>query len=416
MLLRAAFLFLFLFLSAASVKANNCPIALFEPIRAAKDKIQGFIGGASKCPIMTERDLKALECRAAGPDFRENYSASESMNGIAVGEFFQGLARNSHHQAKCRLGVLNKYFSDSNARSAFNVKAEQAFNRIHKKLRALVLERNKLQANLNRMKTEAAADRAMSLATYKGREQHQKSIDRVGEQIARLLTTVPLGYDPEVGQAFIQMSLGSKFEANLLAEGIKNAAPKYKHSIGYYQSKLDDGQYCLGIDYRNLAGKSGQVSQWLRSFPNQTPEERSLKHKLSCRLDAHYETGNERFRNGVIIAGFATYMLPPAWIPRAGGALIGAAELVARGGAAIVALMSMDAMRAQCFPPTGVISGDLKCDAEKDFARVIQEPNLTRCAGVVAMNLSLAGEAKGVSTAIKAAKAAKRGKAPAIAK
>ena len=411
MLARAAFLFLFLAPIFAEAKADNCPVALFEPFRAGKEKVQGMLGGAGSCAKLTPKEIKNFECRTDVLNVGRTLTMADDLNGIAVGMFFQGLASNSHRQAVCRNAVISKYSNDPAAKQQMNEKVEQSFKKIHQQLKSLVMSRNELQSNLDRMKIEAAADRAMSMMTFKGREQHQKSIDSTNEKIVRLLTTVPLGYDPDVARSLIQMSLGESFDAGLFESGVKGAALKYEETASYYKSKFtevskDRGSYCLGLDYRNMAGESGQINKWLDSLPNETPEDRSMKQKLSCQLDARYETGNERFSDGVMFLGVATYMLPPAWIPRVGGAVIGAAELGARGAAAVVAVLSMDAMRAQCFPPSGIISGDgQQCDPDKDFAHTLQESDTTKCAGMVLMSASLAAEARGVTLAVQAARA-----------
>lgn len=417
MLARSAFLILFLAPLFAGADASNCPVALFEPLRKLKTAAQGLAGGSWKCGNLSPKDINTLECRSNLKNVGNKFSMADDANGMAIGMFFQSLASNSHQQASCRVKVLSKYAKEPEAQRQLNAKVEESFNKIHKRLKSLVVERNRLQANLNRMNIDSAADRAMSLMTYEGREQHKKLIVQTNLKIAKLLTAVPLGYDPDVGRAIIQMSLNSKFDANILKAGLASAGTKYEETSKYYREKLitrgeERGNYCLGLDYRNLAGKSGQVTQWLSTLPSGTSADRSLKEKLSCRLDAVYETGNKRFSDGVLYAGFLTYLLPPAWLPRAGGAVIGGLELALRGGAAVAALLSMDAMRAQCFPPAGMISGEGQaCDPDKEFAHVLKESNLTKCAGIVALNASLAGEARGVATAVKAArKAAKPAK------
>ena len=419
MLARAAFLFLFLAPTLGFAEASNCPVALFEPLRKLKAGAQGLVGGSWQCSTLTPQNIKTFECRSNVKNMGRALTTSDDLNGIALGMFFQSLASNSHRQANCRITVLDKYAKDPNAQAQLNAKAEEAFNKIHEKLKSLVVKRNELQSNLNRMNIDAAADRAMSRMTYEGREQHKKLIEETSIKIAKLLTAVPLGYDPDVGRTLIQMSLNSRFDAGLFKAGLAAAAPKYQETSDYYRNKFtpatkDRGSYCLGLDYRNLAGKSGQVAEWLNTLPDETPGDRNLKQKLSCRLDAVYETGNKRFSNGVMYAGFLTYLLPPAWIPRAGGAVIGGVELALRGGAAVVAALSMDAMRTQCFPPTGMISGDGQaCDPEKEFAHVLQESDKTKCAGMVLMSASLVGEARGVTQAVQAARASRAAARPA---
>jgi hypothetical protein len=268
-MLRRSILTITFFLSAsvAAAEADNCPIALYEnTVHAARDKIQGLIGRVDKCESMTVRDIKAYECKSSVKNLGPTLTMADDLNGIALGMFFQSLAGNSHRQANCRVGFFGKYFADDSARQKFNEKVEEAFNKVQPQLKALLDKRNKMQAYLNDANLAAAADRGMRAMTMTGREQTKKQIAEVNVKIARVLMNVPMGYDSDVARTLCQLSVDNKFDSKVFEQGMQLAVEKYEESSKFYQSKFtkitkDRGTYCLGLDYKNVAGESGQVDR-----------------------------------------------------------------------------------------------------------------------------------------------------------
>lgn len=386
-MLRTAFLFLFLILSlTAGASTENCELSFTRGYHTLKDKLQGAVGGVWSCDSPTARQVREYDCANNFVKLGKLVTASDDLNNISLDMFFQSLAANSHKQANCKVGFFKKYLGDSNDKTLVNKQAADAFNKIQPKFRPLVMERAKLQKLLN--DEEMETDRAVRMMTLEGRNQIRTKLGELDKRIVATMTAIPMGYDTDMARVLTQMSFQNKFDPQMYEDGMDVAYSKYKEASQYYAQKYSGGLYCLGLEYKNSAGRSGEIDEWLESLPQRTPSQKNFHDKLQCRLGAHYESGRSRVNTGITIASYATYAFPERWLPAVGATALQVARATKAltGIAAVGAALAIDSAVSDCLPNHRSIAGsgeDCK-DPAHAFETVISEPKESSCAVIAA--------------------------------
>lgn len=373
------------------------------------------------CEGVTYKEVTGYDCQSASGT-TSPIKMSDDLNAIAAGMFFQGLAGNSHRQAVCRANFFGVYDTDETKRTTLNAAAKTQFDSIQTDLHDLLVIRNRYQANYDSFSDPRYSDRAMFNEAGEGRARATQQIKETDEQIAKLLLSVPMGYDPDVSRALIAMDRkDGAFDVNAFQQSMDRAKEKYYETARYYEGKASpvksaDGtmavSYCMGLDYKNLAGSSGELDRWLTTLPTKTSEDKSFHDKLQCQLQATYGSGQKTLTTSLAVASFAAMLIPGVGegeiaATATARAIMGVAGTV-RVGAAVDLLMTMNSLREECFRTTTVMSGDIAvCDPEKEFAKSIEEPKTSACAmGAI----TLAALPIGLRTAIQELRAARGAK------
>ncbi len=309
--------------------------------------------------------------------------ATDNLIEVSEDIIFQTLAGNSHKQAQCRNTYFNEYLHSEKSRGEANKVAQQIIERHKDNLQTLLAERARLAKEQEEWKVVANG-----LAGRGGSDQRKmaqsfgKLVAEKNKAIAELLMPFPMSYDPDVRQALEEMAKNGQFEERVLLDGMQKAQIKYAQTENYYWSKaegLREGpkNYCLGISYRNQAGRSGELSRLLQTIPD-----KNYRNKLSCHLRARYETGPQRFNLGIALVSVAA-LIPSGGTSAAGLAVAGTAELV----------MAIDAITAECSGENFMISGDRAlCDPKnprESFQKTLVAFSKSRCG--VALGASALG-------------------------
>lgn len=404
-------------LASAKPVGTNCPIALFEPLRHVQAGGQSLLGGGRTCANVTLPEVNAYDCKTT-VDNTSKLKVTDALNDVAAGMFFQGLANNSHRQALCRTEFFNAYATDATKRDELNRATKTQFDSIKNDLHDLLTIKHRYEANRASFNDPRYMDRSMFNDAAVGKARADEQLKEVDAQIAKLLLGVPMGYDPDVSRALIAMNEAGEFDVSRFQASIDQAKTKYFETAQYYQDKLipvagANGQpkatYCLGLDYKNLAGSSGEMGRWLDGLPATNAVEKSFQSKLRCQLESTYGAGQSRLTTTAAVASFAVMLIPgvgEAEVAATAGArlMMGAAGVV-RVGAAVDLMMSMNTLREECFRDTTVMSGDAgQCDAAKEFKKTINEPKTSSCAMGA---LALASLPLGLRSAVQELRAAR---------
>jgi hypothetical protein len=380
--------------------ATNCPNEYVDELReATQGAAQNLLGGGFRCKGNTTlEDIRRLECKSGVRNIGRTLTVTDDLDKISVRMFMQQLASNSHAQANCRLSFLSYYNSNTAEKARFNEAASKAFAAISDDLKTLTEYKAKLSSEYKQLQDRSMGDRAVGSLNAEGRADYEKKIAETDQELTKMLLGVPMGYDPDVARALADMGATGTFDARKFEAGMAAAVAKYQKASEYYDNKFTvvdkangRGNYCLGIDYRNMAGDSGQMAKWADSLPAASPGEKLFKQNLTCRLDATYGIGRSRWNTTSAVVGFAAMVFP---LTSGGAAVARSVQFAGRAGsllgagmkasAAVSALFAMDSLRQECFPSGAMVSGDRlkpgeKCDPKADFEKAIVEPNLLAC-------------------------------------
>lgn len=313
-------------------------------------------------------------------------------NWAAETAVFQEMARRSHGEAVCRVGFFDRYDADLTAQKSINSKANAAFNAQWPDLKKLILYRNQLVSQLRDLDNEAS-DRAVGSLTRAGRDEYRRDIDDVNELITNQLTKVPLGYDPDVERALLKMAEQGSFDTDAFKKAVDSASQKHRAAAAYYQSRAipvstKSINYCLGKDYRDQAGKLGNVTALLDSLPE--PQfDRHLKAKIMCRLDARYGAGADRLSKAELVAFVASLAYTGAESLAYRGVKLAAKVVEASGAAAAAGTLQavgtagmVDSLEKSCFDDDHLITptGQDTCDTTKMIQQELDGPDHSKCA------------------------------------
>jgi hypothetical protein len=341
------------------------------------------------CGSLNVQDLRNLDSTCS-PDFRRPLKdlaavASESVESM----FFQELASNSHKQSICRIQLLGGIRSDEAKYAGYKAKALQAFNSIKNDVADLQRYISEQEAHISSLNSDYryTADRAMSAMRAQIVAQTRTQIEEARELMTRLVIKVPLGYEPEVAMALQRMAIEGRFDDDIMKNAIFAAEKKHNETDIYYRGKAqytDNGQrmsYCLGTEYKEEAGRTGQIHRLLTELPL----DQNLKNKISCRIDAEYVEGVKIYDTaetvvmigGMAFGGAGLVFRGLTLAPR----LFTAAGFIGRGMEAVGLVAALDEVQKTCYPRNYAISGDRNiCNVELDYEKVIKEFDGTACA------------------------------------
>lgn len=407
---------------------TNCPIPVVEATYGSFKKAGQTIASSFTegfCEDIDKNQLGILNCglKNAHMDGLSEVG-NRVQNSAAIDAVFQDIAGASHTQAVCRLQFLDQYKSNNTKREQLENSAEEAFNKVLFDAHRLLEEKKLLEKKLQ----EYESGQGQGLGGYSGgnsglRQDNirdkKNEIKKVEVDLTKMMLSIPMGYDPDVAKALLVMVEKKQFSNLDFYNSIVQAEEKYLETEKYYRNKIsyvknekgeDSVIYCLGMEYRNTAGKSGELSRYINNLPDENPEQKKLKQNLKCHM-SKYESGQKRFDVGVTVLAFGSLFFPPA--STTGASVLGltnlskgamAARTTLAGVAAVDTVMALDSLRQSCLPPQAIVSSDTKkCDAEKEFQRTIQEPKLSMCAmgavlGAGAAAKAVAGLSKSKAT------------------
>jgi hypothetical protein len=403
-----------IFISSVALARTPSPQCKISPFETALGEptlaVQEHLCKADECGDISTAEAKAYDsCSIVnGADaIRQTSGLSGLTNDVAEGMVFQDLARNSHQQSVCRNEFLIDYENKPDVHTKLDAAAESAFNSIKDDLSNLIAYGAKVENAFRDDENEKLAARmSWEPGEY---DRRKKEIDDIKTAIAQKVLAIPMGYDSDVSKSLLVMGAAGKFDTGAFKKAMARARVKYAEADKFYSSKfmkLENGQgtYCLWLDWRNRAGRSGQLRKYIEAYPANTPDEIRFKEKLTCRLTRTYECGQESLKNVTTVAAFAAGLIPPVRAAEAVGAFATAtraamlATAALRGVAALDAAFSSQLLYDECLG-VKLISSDRKaCDPAQDFGRTVNGPKTSSCV------IGLGTSALAILQAAKAAK------------
>ena len=382
---------------SSRASTRDCPIELIQPIRNAQEKLQE-IAAVGACDgghaAITAAEIRRADCRSR-VDVIGSLSDLGGTNWNSVGQdfFFQGLIGNSHRQAVCRANFISDYATNAEKEALLNAKAKEAFDKNLDDLRDLVRLRDETEAFLKQSEsdTRLLTDHGTFGLRAEGIEATKNELAEVEAQIARFMLAFPVGYDPDVANAYIEMARSDRFDATKLKSSLIEAQGKYLKAANYFQSKYQEaepatgrepakGNYCYGLDFKNMVGRNGEIGRWLKTI-----DDPSLRSKLSCQMTTFTE-GRWRLTAATGVIGYAAMLFPAGRLAQAGTKAAWMVFGTATAAEAASTLFALNALREVCLDPEVMTSADqAACDPEKDFQREINPQPVAACAAGAAL-------------------------------
>lgn len=316
-------------------------------------------------------------------------------NRLMTDQFFQDLASRSQAQVNCRIDFFNNYFNGDAARkSSFQRRVSQLYEGLRGELEPLVAYKDDLERTVLMAEASAGGDcgappyntGADCIEAAQNGGYARGTLINVNKRIASLCVRLPVGYEPEMCEAIMEMARVGSYNAAAIEQGLRRSQEKYTAAANTYTrnsipTQSGHGYYCLTDRYRNLALSSGQAESLLASYPANVMDD-TTKKVLRCQLRSEYLVSQSRLNwgiGGVIALGAIATAIPT------GGGSVGTALAVTGAVAGVVGVVSqLDQALQSCTryasSETDIISGASRtCNAEADYSHALEESSLSSC-------------------------------------
>lgn len=355
------------------------------------DNFTAIIGGIRSCDRFGSTTAKDLNCwdRRSSIDFTRAVRDTDQLEEISAGFFFQELAKNSQAQAECRSDFIGAYQGSPATRQKLNQKAASRFAEMRQELKLLLSYKKQLEDEYKQNLMQALAARNSLMFGEAERADYIQKIDDVKQTVARMIMSLPMGYDPDVAKGVLKMGETGTWDSNIFQQSIIAARKKYSESANYFKARSElnsqgGRHYCIDSDFRKAAQKSGQTDMWIDSMPNSNRGEQLLRERLRCRLNATYGRGPARINTALTVAGIATTIFPLTSIPSMAVRGVKAAQMastIVRGVNAVSLVMQLENFKRACFGSTFMVSAEKKqCDIVGEFKHMLNETSVSKCA------------------------------------
>jgi hypothetical protein len=377
--------------------ASNCPVPILDAFKGLTNGVGTAISNAvsgnnntdDRCGVVTKTDVAKIDSLfnvdLTGP-VQSDFHADEWAEML----FFQELANRSHKQSVCRYKMLLTAQESANF-SRYAARAEAGFNAIKTDLIDLIAYKNTIKKlKEDRQRDPMRMDRGMSGFNAQENATNDREMEEVEHIISQLIMKVPLGYEPEVSMAIRDMGVTGRFDQARLQRAVAGSEVKYYKSVKYYEGKeipAGEGKisYCLGTEYKEDAGRTGQLHALAETLP-----QGRLRQVLTCHLNTEYVDGPKKLSQAETVAMIASMAIGEglAWKGiRLAGDLFTAAEFAGSAAQAVGVVAALNEARRTCFSDSYMISAAKNnCNETEDFTKALQEPDYLQCS----MNVAIA--------------------------
>lgn len=363
-----------------------------------------------------------------------------------LGHLYSQIAVETQTQATCRADLGAHILENATDRNTFVRETAKSFGRVRSRLADLARQ----LANWTRIKqrqrdadlgvanayssrvpgTIGPAERERAAARAEGNPGPE--IQRLSQEITKLMTSVPMGAEPEMTAVFLDIDreLGPNtgvnfdnlnqrdyawFEAKL-GQAVAKNANRYREAAEYVRERMNPTS-----GFRSLASfdpderfkRDIAENRSVNDFTNGINIAPDLRSRLQCDVNGTYRDAFQRANITAVVVGivatiasFGTLLIPEAAV----GAAVGTAAVVGRTAlAALPAITAADTLllthsineaRRACGASNAILSASgtgRSCDVRQAFQGVVLEASTSRCAVAVATTaLGGVGAAAGI--------------------